>query len=445
MSAALPDPRSAQVFRFTRRGFDPASGVAQLGYAFDDGPELVERIAFPPAPRPPAPQSRAAFDRALELLHLLAGVSYYKAGLPPRIDTGDTAPDAAVARLVGDTWTRGLAEFAHRNGLSLAGRIRIAPAASRRPPPMPVVLPERALVAMGGGKDSLVCLELLREAGVTVLPFTVGRSALIRDTADAAGLPLLEVGRELAPELTGLNAAGAWNGHVPVTAINSAIGLCAALLYGCRWVVFANERSADEATVFDAQGQPVNHQYSKSLEFERALRDVVAGQIAPGLEYFSLLRPLGELAVTRRFAGLVHYHPVFSSCNRNFHRDGPRIQGRWCGDCPKCRFTSLALAPFLSPVAVGAIIGRNLLDDPDQVAGFRELCRLGADKPFECVGTVAECRAALAALGADPDWRTCAVVRQLSGLCADATPLQQLLLADGPHCIPGEVRDRVVF
>src|SRR5699024_9321017 len=117
----LNDPRQAQVFRFVRAGY--ADGVAELVYAFDDGPELVERIMFPRAPAVP-PERAAAFAAALRWLHLVAGVSYYKAGIPPRIEVDGEAPDAATAALLDDLYLHGLAEFAYRNKLDLAGRLR---------------------------------------------------------------------------------------------------------------------------------------------------------------------------------------------------------------------------------------------------------------------------------------------------------------------------------
>lgn len=444
MNAAVPDPREAAVFRFLGRHFDPEAGEARLEYAFDDGPVLVERLVFPWAPWPQDASRQAAFFRALDLLHLVAGVSYYKAGVPERIDTGDHFLDGGLAGFQETLYTRGLAEFAHVNGLDLDGRVRFPVTGELHPVDAELALPDRALVAMGGGKDSLVSLEILRDAGIEVQPFTVGASLLIADTVVAAGLPLIGIERELAPELADMNAAGAWNGHVPVTAINSAIGLCAALLYGYRWVVFSNEASAEEATLVDDRGRPVNHQYSKSLDFERRFRAVARDRVAPELEYFSLIRALGETAVARRFATLEKYHPVFSSCNRNFHRDGSRIEGRWCGDCPKCRFTSLALAPFLAPEALAAIVGRNLLDDPAQVDGYRALCALGADKPFECVGTAAESRALVAELATRPEWRDRAAVRALAGeIGTPPDALAELLDARGPDCLPAEVADRV--
>ncbi len=450
---AMADHARAELFRFHDRVYDPGTGVATLSYAFERGEPLVETLVFPYAPWPEDPTRQAAFMRALGLLHLVAGVSYWKAALPPVIEVGDHAVDRRLARFLEHTWTRGLGEFAHVNGLDLEGMIRFpvtVEEAGEAPRAValaePLELPARALVAMGGGKDSLVSLELLREADIELQPITVGNSELIADTVRAAGLPLIRIERRLAPRLMEMNAAGAWNGHVPVTAINMAILTCAALLYGYRWVVFSNERSADQPTLFDAAGRPVNHQYSKSLDFERRFRGVVHDRVAPDLEVFSLIRPLSEAAVAHRFSELTIYHPVFSSCNRNFHRDGSRIPGRWCGDCPKCRFTTLALAPWLTPEAVEDIVGAQLLDEPGQEAGFRALCALGVDKPFECVGTVEESRALLAELAHRESWRDLELVRRLGPEVAEADgELAGLLEPGGEHGIPEEVAERVAL
>ena len=284
-----------------------------------------------------------------------------------------------------------------------------------------------------------------KKPGLTSLPVCVGNSALIQETVKAAGLPLIRVGRQLAPELASMNQAGAWNGHVPVTAINSAILLCASILYGFRYIVFSNERSADEATLVTAEGVEVNHQYSKGSEFEAAFRAVITSQVSPDIEYFSVLRQHSELGIVRRFAKMKKFHPVYSSCNRNFHLDGPRVDRRWCLDCPKCRFASLSLALFLSPDEVIAIQGGDLLNDPAQEEGFRELCGLGRDKPFECVGEAGESRAALAALVNRPDWSEHAVVRALlPGLSVvDIPSLETLLQPSGWHSIPATLLERM--
>ncbi len=449
----------AKHFGFSGYRFDPAVGEAILSYTIDDQ-TLDETITFPWAPWPVDASRQAAFFRALELLHLVAGISYYKAGLATQIDTGGSQIDRSIAGFLNDLYRNGLAEFAYINRLDLSGLIDFeanavgAPAVMDKgfddnsPQPVlshPVDLPERALVAMGGGKDSLVCLQMLRDAGVEVQPACVGGSSLIGETVSAAGLPLIRVRRELSARLTEMNANGAWNGHVPVTAINSAILLCAGLLYGYRYVVFANESSANEATLTDGQGREVNHQYSKSLAFEQSFAAVIKQHISPGIEYFSLLRPFGEIAISRQFAQMTAFHEVFSSCNRNFHQDGSHITGRWCQDCPKCRFAALALAPFLSPQALLAIQGADLLDREDQIQGFRALCGLGEHKPFECVGRISESRAAMKYLAGDPQWQGKYIVRMLAGLPEIESAGELELQADSAaeHCIPAAIMAKI--
>ncbi|MHB1588832.1 MAG: endonuclease domain-containing protein, partial [Metallibacterium scheffleri] len=129
----LPDPRQARVFRFT--GCDYAAGEARLRYAFDEGPALVERIRFPDAPVLAGARAES-FQRALRLLHLIAGVSYYKAGVAPELRIEGAGVDAATLDLLRAVYTHGLAEFAYRNGLDLRGRMhwQVQPAAASAAP-----------------------------------------------------------------------------------------------------------------------------------------------------------------------------------------------------------------------------------------------------------------------------------------------------------------------
>ncbi len=422
MSTAVNDPKQARAFRFVRRAY--ADGVAELVYAFDDGPELVERIGFPAAPALP-PQRQAAFDAALDLLHLVAGISYYKAGVPPalRVETG--APSADTAELLDALYLHGLGEFAYHNRLDLRGRIAF-PRGADAPAPAPALgLPARTLVPIGGGKDSLVSVESLKAIGAEATAVWIGNSPLIAACAARTGLPTLNLTRELSPVLFEYNRAGAWNGHIPVTAINSAILVVAAVLYGHDGIAFSNERSASSATL-EYDGQAVNHQWSKGYAFERLLHAWVHAHVAADLAYFSLLRPFSELAVTQRFARLSRYFEVFSSCNRNFRLLGPRPADRWCGQCPKCHFVFLALAPFLPKITLVGLFGRNLLDDEAQTAGFDALLEYREHKPFECVGEGGESRAAMHALAQRPEWREDAIVARYAREIApqlDATAL----------------------
>ena len=407
------DRQAIRAFRFLRCHFDEASGVASLVYAFDQGPELTETIRFPAAPYHFDGARREAVQQALRLLHLIAGVSYFKAAAPSRIEIDGYRIDADTAALLTELYENGLGEFAYRNGLVLRGKIRF-PVAAERPAPAPATgLRKHALVAIGGGKDSLVSIEALRKAGVAQTVVWVGSSPLIKACAERTGLPTLNISRSLAPELFEMNKLGALNGHIPVTAINSAILVMAALLHDADQVVFSNERSASYGSLIPGTGE-VNHQWSKSWAFERDFSAHLRSHVGQDVNYFSLIRPFSELAVARQFARIDHYDAHFSSCNRNFHLLGERPAQRWCGACPKCHFVFLALAPFMPKPRLMGIFGRNLLDELDQAPGFDALLEFQNHKPFECVGEGRESRAAMAALAANPSWREDALVTRFA-------------------------------
>jgi hypothetical protein len=275
----------------------------------------------------------------------------------------------------------------------------------------------------------------------------IGGSQLIRACAERTGLPTLNLGRALAPELFELNRQGAWNGHIPVTVVNSAIMVLAALLHGVDQVVFSNERSASYGSQIPGTGE-VNHQWSKGWACEQAFGNHVRKYVAADLQYYSLLRPMSELAVARQFAKSDFYDAHFSSCNRNFHILGERPVNRWCGVCPKCHFVFLALAPFMPKTRLVRIFGRNLLDDIEQAGGFDALLEFQDHKPFECVGEGRESRAAMATLAQRPEWkedvlvkRFCNEIRpQLDAAELELAPLMQL---QGEHRIPAALWERV--
>ena len=434
-------------FRFVRCELDPASGVAQLVYAFDDGPELIETVTFPGAPFALEGPRAAAAEQALRLLHLIAGVSYYKAAVPPEIRIDGYSIDSETAALLEAIYVNGLGEFAYRNGLDLHGRISFPSTADSGPAASALGLRHHALVAIGGGKDSLVSIEALRSAGVDQTVTWIGNSQLIAACASRTELPTLNLGRALAPGLFDLNRHGAYNGHIPVTAVNSAILVLAAILQGVEQVVFSNERSASYGSIIPGTGE-VNHQWSKGWEFERAFGEHVQKRVASDLRYYSLLRPLSELAVARQFAKTDRYDAHFSSCNRNFHILGERPVNRWCGVCPKCHFVFLALAPFMPKPRLVGIFGRNLLDDPAQAGGFDALLEFQDHKPFECVGEGQESRAAMAALALRPEWKEDALVARFTReiqpqLTTSELEIAPLLKLEGEHRIPAALWEQL--
>jgi hypothetical protein len=173
----------------------------------------------------------------------------------------------------------------------------------------------------------------------------------------------------------------------------------------------SNESSASVPNL-EWRGRPVNHQWSKGLAAERLLRDALVAQAGLTDGCFSLLRPLSEVHIARQFARLDGYDEVVTSCNRAFRLTGTTGQ-RWCNACDKCRFVFLALAPSTGRDRLRAIFGTDLLADPGQLSGFRDLVGLGAHKPLECVGDVDEALCALRLLSEDDGWRDAPVVRSL--------------------------------
>jgi hypothetical protein len=209
--------------------------------------------------------------------------------------------------------------------------------------------------------------------------------------------------------------------------------LCAAAL-GCDAVVMANEASSSSPTrVVD--GEAVNHQHSKSFEFEMALHEMLVS-VGSKVGCFSALRDRDDTEISRVFAAkCASVHEAIVSCNRAGVRDVSRRSERWCGDCPKCRSVYLSLAPHMRPVDLAAMFGRDLLADPDQVAGFAALLD-DATKPFECVQTTDEARGAIMSLASSGDWSRHSVVSALAEHGARRT-------AGTPEGLGGHVPDPV--
>ncbi|MFA6280324.1 MAG: hypothetical protein WC612_05990 [Bdellovibrionales bacterium] len=407
----------AGAFIFESYAYDRESGVLTLGYAYENGLAFKETIAFPPPAAPLDEATSAALDSCFRLIFLLAGVSYYKATVPERLLCRAFALDPNTASFIEKVYRHGLGEFAYRNGLSLKDKIKMAAEVLDPPIARPVALNARPLVPVGGGKDSIVTIEALKAKGFTPVLFALGPDAPlpapIRETIAVSGLPFIKVTRTLSPALLEANKNGAFNGHVPITAILSAIAMATAIMNGMDAVVMSNEHSAD-APNLTHDGQEINHQYSKSFAFEKDLAAYAHAHITPSLRYFSLLRPLTEAAIARRFARSEAYDHVFRSCNASFRQDAATRASHWCCACPKCRFVFLALANFMDKERLLGIFGANMLDDETQTDGFAALCGHDAHKPFECVGTVQESALLLAFLAQQDSWKNDSVVRALA-------------------------------
>lgn len=434
------EPSSIQTFEISGYDFDAEAGKVRLHYALlgsDEPTTFTERVTIPVGAADE--QTLQVADRLVRLLLLAASTSYYKVAAPPRVVIGVPVTQAEK-HFLADLIQHGMTEFAYVNNMPQALTPVIE--APEIIPPEPVALSEvdrrQPLVPVGGGKDSTVTLEALRAAGFEPTLFAVDSYTPITATVERSGLPYVEATRDIDPQLIELNQQGALNGHVPITIIKSLISLLVAVMNGKSVVVMSNERSASEGNV-RWRGIEVNHQWNKGMAAEKLLRQTLVAAVSPSVEYFSLLRPLSELRIARQFAKLTQYHDVFTSCNRAFHID-PTKRRIWCGQCDKCRFVFLILAPYMSAPQLEAIWHKNMFDDGDQLAGFRELLGIEGHKPLECVGEVAECRLALKLAARKEDWKHTALVPVLLHDLPEGampTPEQEReVFATGEHLIP---------
>ena len=380
----------AKLFSFESYHLNKESKQLELNYSVDKTYHFTERWGFDFEWVDEL--NHEALDRALFMLHILAGVSYYKAHLAAEIEVLSGELDVKSAELFADLYQKGLGQFFYTNQLDPFTPIPFRANSATAKPAVALSGLDGVLLPIGGGKDSLVSAEALLGSGKAFTSWVINHSTRFYGMLHQFGMPHIGVSRKVDPRITEHNTAGAYNGHVPITAIVLAAAIVSAILAGKKTVLFSNESSTDEGNV-EYRGAQINHQYSKSLVVERQLADYIKNYISPDLEYFSLLRPLTELAIGQKLSRVFDkYRDVFSSCNQNYLLGGTD-QLYWCGRCSKCAFVFLILSPFVPKSKLEALFaGQNLFTTPELHDTFEELLGIKGFKPFECVGEIAENR-----------------------------------------------------
>ena len=380
---------------FTFEGYEIKKGEGVFfRYGLKRGGEefsFTEKITFEPA--------RADFDRvspkvlaaSLDTLSLILGISYWKLFCPKELQLPRIALSRKQAEFWNTVYTKGLGEFFYKNDIDFRGLVNFPFTDGVKKSSAEETLPRtgKTLLLWGGGKDSIVLAELLREQSVDFSLFSLNDYAVQRETAKIAGKDLIIVKREIDPLLLKLNKrSDTYNGHVPVSVVYSATALLASLLYGYDSIVISCEKSANYGNV-EYLGETINHQWSKSEEFEKMFRDYIKTYITPTVTYSSLLRQYSELRIAELFSKYPQYFSSFASCNKNFTIAKSKGK-RWCGECAKCAFVFAILAAYLPKDTMVKIFGKNLFNDPTLLTIYRKLWGLEAEKPFDCVGTPEE-------------------------------------------------------
>lgn len=247
------------------------------------------------------------------------------------------------------------------------------------------------IIPVGGGKDSNVTLDLLKDYKNKSIVFRIGKKVVPLECAKIAGYKdeqILEINRIIDKNLLKLNSEGYLNGHTPFSAIVAFLTYICSYLLGKKYIALSNEDSANETNV---QGKNINHQYSKTIEFENDFREYAEKYLKANVQYFSILRPITELQIAMIFSKLEKFHHIFNSCNVGSKSE----PWKWCCNCPKCLFVFCILSPFLYKSKLVNIFSEDLFERKDLLKTFIELCGYAENKPFECVGTYSEIRYAI--------------------------------------------------
>ena len=247
---------------------------------------------------------------------------------------------------------------------------------------------KKALVPVWWWKDSIVTIELLKEAGIDFDLFVFWKSDILKEnTAKISWKKILLIKRYLSENLFNLNKSWYYNWHVPITWIIAFVMLFVAYIYDYKYLILSNELSANcWNTIWE--DFEINHQYSKSLEFEKDFKKYVEENISNDVKYFSLLRGMYEYKIAQIFSKKAKkYFSSFSSCNANFKiLEKWNKNSFWCNNCPKCAFVYTILSGFLNREELVKIFWEDLYQKKSLEKLFRELLGIDWIKPFECVG-----------------------------------------------------------
>lgn len=385
----MPKPVSFSCTSYTA---DWSTGVLTFSYEthLEDGvTHTFTETLHVPLPSDLQRTTQPAVERMCEMIHLTLGVSYFKVFGPTVI----THPYVFTQEQT-DYWkllyTHGLGEYYYTNSLDfrdvqIEGVIGDGEVT-------PVELSERSLILHGGGKDSIVSVEIAKKADMDFDLFAVNHSGIQEAVAEVIGKPIHTIKRQVDMHMVELSKSGTvYNGHVPISAVYASLAMLYAVLHDYAHIIVSNEESAVYGNV-DYLGIHVNHQWSKSQAFESATRGYLASICGTSLQFFSLLRPLYEIRIAQLFATFPQYFEHFSSSNHNFTLSHDGKKKRWDVDFSKGKveFVWALLSAFLSKQDMLRIFEEDIFSREDRLHVFKQLLGEEDIKPLDCVGTPEE-------------------------------------------------------
>ena len=386
--------------KFIYRNYDYkiSGGDLKLSFFFGIPPDIkfCPRITVKNIPRTLLAGTRSVLNNLVFNVGLIEMPSYWKTTCSPKIIVEAGYLNKEQIKWWENLIIKGMGQFFYENKINWRSPNFLKITSIRHNYPMVELrrmdtkLKNRYLVPFAGGRDSIITLEGLKKQKKDIALFTVNPVSKIQNAAKVSGIKKqIMIERTIDKKLLNLNGMGFLNGHTPFTALLSFLSVFCAVLFGYKNIAFSNEKSANEGNV-RYLGRIINHQWSKSSEFEKMFRYYSQKYLVKNINYFSYLRKCTDLEISKMFAQYPKYFPVFSSCNV-----GRKTGARWCGKCPKCLFVYLTLCPYLEKKELLKIFGEDLLQKSNLTPILKGLIGQGSHKPFECVGTYAEAKKAL--------------------------------------------------
>lgn len=381
-----------ETFYFQWVTFDTETLEAKFQYNFDNEVFFEEKIYFKYNWfNTRKDLNLKIINNILNYIHLAVWISYYKL-YPTRDLVVETFKlDDFQKRFRNKFYINGLGEYLFKNNISPQDLFNFQNVEKTSEiEKVEFNLTKKAIVPIGWWKDSLVTVELLKEKWLDFDTFTFWKDYVLHSIInEIIGKNRLLITRKIDSKLFHMNKQWYYNWHVPITGIISFVLTLVSYLYDYKYIVFSNEKSANYGNI-NWHGYEINHQYSKSLEFEEDINNYISRFISDEIKYFSLLRWMYEIKIWKIFSQYKKYFDTFSSCNNNFkinEKTELTTEKRWCLNCPKCLFVYSILRPYLKKSEIIQIFWEDLFYDKDQENLFKQLMWIEWNKPFECVWT----------------------------------------------------------
>ena len=375
-------------FYFRGFDFDKTTLVAKFYYSFDNEVNFCETINF--ACQWFTKREKLNLDIINNILFHISialWIGYYKAYPTKELILTYAKLNKEQINFWQKFYKKWLWEFLYKNKLDPTHLFQFKNETKKEFKKIDFSNSEKYLLPIWWGKDSLVSAEILKEKWLEFDLITFWKDYPIHQkTSESVGKNRILITRKMDDKLFEMNKNWYYNGHVPISGIIAFVLELVSYIYDYKYIIMSNEKSANYGNT-QRKWLDINHQYSKSLEFEKDLNKYVELYISSQVKYFSILRWMYEVKIAKLFSQYKQYFDTFSSCNSNFRINQDWKNPRWCNNCPKCVFVYSILRPYISHKETIEIFGEELFEKIELKQLFKELLWIDGIKPFECVWT----------------------------------------------------------